>query len=414
MCGFGVLIQVMSPFSQTKVFTSDNHSHKEKKTDPSAMKKQSKNEGGKKTEHSSSDQLAAGVDKLSIEVPTSTSDRDKIKVKILINVPVGVTPEMSERPESHCQTFLDLLRRTAFKPEDEFRYNDIAVVFGINGKESEKGAIETEFQKPIQSKIAFKKFNFTWEKNIPFRKIRETIKEHEHTREFVKQFRTESPECKIYFCFFDADAVDFNHVLSSYIDVIHEHKYPTVMSTGYVFPKDSENRVNSERDRQVRIKTAEHFPLGTYYPEANFCVLLPDEEDTLPEKFDYPRDFNQDMESPILITQVKTREGFKAVFADKNPVVTSPPKQCKFHTNSRTWAMSASAHRDLEFTDEYISKTQKKGANDRRAGIGAFIPLLMDLINNAKITEEENRKHFKSPGADQVFQGAGAVRHLLE
>lgn len=38
-------------------------------------------------------------------------------------------------------------------------------------------------------------------------------------------------------------------------------------------------------DRKIRILTAEKFGLGTYYPECNFCVLLPDSEPTVPESF---------------------------------------------------------------------------------------------------------------------------------
>ncbi|KAA0719439.1 hypothetical protein E1301_Tti015946 [Triplophysa tibetana] len=489
--------------TKTKMSKSDNPSHKEKKT-PSPMKKQSKNEREEEAEPSNTDQLAAGVDKLTIKESTPPSDRDQIRVKFLINVPVGVTPEMSERKESHCQTFLDLLRRKAFKKKDEPRLKDIAVVFGFNGKESDKAAIKSESEKISTSEIAFKKFYFTWEeknKTIPYRKIRETIKDHEHTRNLVKHFRKDNLECIIYFCFFDADTVDFNHVLSSYIDVIHEHKYPTVMSTGYVFPEHSGNREKSERDRQVRIKTAEHFPLGTYYPEPNFCVFLPLGEDTLPEKFDYKRNYDNNMESPNLITQVKKR--CKAVFADKTPVVTKDSKKGQYHTNPRTWAVSAYAHKELELTYEYIheiieknrgkklkqtpkdgtpkdktlkdekpkedetpkedekpkEETQKEDETqkdlkpkedekpkddetpkedetpkdekskagktpkddekpkDIKSGRGrnsAHIPLLMALVKDNKTDPKLNRRHFKSPGADQVFQAAGAVRNLME
>ncbi|KAA0719441.1 hypothetical protein E1301_Tti015948 [Triplophysa tibetana] len=481
--------------------TSDNHSKKKEITDLSALKKQSEKEEENEAGPSSTDQLPPGP---RVEESTPPSDRDQIKVKFLINVPVGVTPEMSERKESHCQTFLDLLRRKAFKKKDEPRLKDIAVVFGFNGKESDKAAIKSESEKISTSEIAFKKFYFTWEeknKTIPYRKIRETIKDHEHTRNLVKHFRKDNLECIIYFCFFDADTVDFNHVLSSYIDVIHEHKYPTVMSTGYVFPKDSENRVKSERDRQVRIKTAEHFPLGTYYPEPNFCVFLPLGEDTLPEKFDYKRNYENNMESPNLITQVKKR--CKAVFADKTPVVTKDSKKGQYHTNPRTWAVSAYAHKELELTYEYIheiieknrgkklkqtpkdgtpkdktlkdekpkedetpkedekpkEETQKEDETqkdlkpkedekpkddetpkedetpkdekskagktpkddekpkDIKSGRGrnsAHIPLLMALVKDNKTVPKLNRRHFKSPGADQVFQAAKAVRNLME
>ncbi len=40
---------------------------------------------------------------------------------------------MSNSSESHCKKFLDLLNRTASRKEDEFRYKDIAVLFGLKG-----------------------------------------------------------------------------------------------------------------------------------------------------------------------------------------------------------------------------------------------------------------------------------------
>ncbi len=192
--------------------------------------------------------------------------------------------------------------------------------YPFNGKNSE--AVENEWQKNVESDITFKKMWFTWiNKEVPYQEIREKIKKHSHNNELVSQFRRDS-EVKNYYCFFDADTVDFNEVLSSYIDVIIEHIYPTVMSTGFLFPEQSKFRKESERDRQVRITTAEHFPLGTYYPEPNFCVLLPDGCDTIPERFTNTEYKQMNMESPVLIRQVKRREGFSAVFSNKNPIIT--------------------------------------------------------------------------------------------
>ncbi len=191
-----------------------------------------------------------------------------------------VTPEMSTSPESHCKKFLHLLKHNAFRTEDELRYRDIAVIFGLNGKEPD---VQKEMQKNVESTICFKKMFVTCPNDngeVPYRLIREKIKQHNETKQLVNQFREDS-EVQIYFCFFDADTVDFNEVLSSYIDVIKEHNYPTVMSTGFLFPEHSKFREESECDRQVRTITAEHFPLGTYYPEPNFCVLLPDGDTTL-------------------------------------------------------------------------------------------------------------------------------------
>ncbi|ROI64965.1 hypothetical protein DPX16_0831, partial [Anabarilius grahami] len=339
-----------------------------------------------------------------------------IRVKFLINVPMGIKPEMAKDAESDCQKFLDLLKSTAFSEEDNLRYEDIAVVFGLNGKESDEFAVDTEFQS-IMSEIRFEKFWFTWTENndIPYRTIREQIKNHEHTKEFVKYFTDKDPKDRIYFCFFDADTVDFNNVLSSYIDVIKEHNYPTVMSTGYVFPEDSEFRKESEQDRQVRIITAEQFPLGTYYPEPNFCVLLPDGCDTLSEKFDFPRDGENSMESPNLITQVKQREVFSAVFAKNNPVITCVSKNKQFHTTKKTWAISAYAHKELKVTEKYkIKKFGEEYLKDKRIANGLHASLLMDLLKSDVTAQQiEDKEPFEGPGVDKVFKAAKAVREYL-
>ncbi len=168
-----------------------------------------------------------------------------------------VTPEMSTSPESHCKKFLDLLNHNAFRKEDELRYKDIAVIFGLNGKEPD---VQKEMQNNVESTIRFKIIGFKWSNDngkVKFRVIREKIKQHNETKQLVNQFREDS-EVQIYFCFFDADTVDFNEVLSSYIGVIIEHNYPTVMSTGFLFPEHSKFREESECDRQVRTITAKH------------------------------------------------------------------------------------------------------------------------------------------------------------
>ncbi len=142
-------------------------------------------------------------------------------------------------------------------------------------------------------------------------------------------------------------------MLSSYKDVIKEHNYPTVMSTGFLF---SERKIESEPDRQVRIITAEHFPLGTYYPEPNFCVLLPDGHDTLPECFTNTKSKQMNTKSPVLIRQVKRREGFSAVFANKNPIITCDSRQKHCHRNPRAWENTAFPPNELNVTETYKQK----------------------------------------------------------
>ncbi|KAI2665277.1 Syndetin [Labeo rohita] len=220
-------------------------------------------------------------------------------------------------------------RSTAFMKKDEFRYEDIAVVFGLNGKESDREAIETEFEKNINN---------------------------------------------------------------------------------------SKFRINSERDRQVRIITAEHFPLGTYYPEPNLCVLLPDECDTLPESFTQGQKKTINMESPVLMRQVKLRRNFLAVFANKNPIITPVSEKKQYHTNPRTWAISAYAHGELKVTEGY--KQEKFGEEyekDKRVANRLYTALLMDLLESDKIALWlEQERPFEGRGAGQVFKAAKEVREYLK
>lgn len=379
------------------------------------IKKQSRMDNEeKKNENLSLDQLGTKFSKISIK---DSSDRKDIRVKFLINVPVGVTRKMSKNPKSHCGMFLDLLKTQAFREEDRFRYEDIAVIFGLNGKESDEEIIRTELRKNVKSEITFRKWGFKWPEkySIPYRLIREKNKQSVHTMELVRNFREKSPEVPIYFCFFDADTVDFNEVLSSYIDIIIEHKNPTVMSTGFLFPKDSKFRKKSEHDRDVRIITAKHFPLGTYYPEPNFCVLLLDGHDTLPERFTNTKSREMNMESSVLIRQVKRRRGFSAVFADKNPIITRDSSLKHSHTKPWTWAISAYTHRELEVTENYKKEIYGEAyETDKRKANRSYISLLMGLL---KSDEEAQRiveaKPFEGPGAGQVFKAAEAVRKYL-
>ncbi|KAF4114484.1 hypothetical protein G5714_004707 [Onychostoma macrolepis] len=126
--------------------TSDIHSHKEEKRGPSAIKQSVMENEEEKREpgNSSIDELATKISELNIK---RTSDRKETEVKFLINVPMEVTPEMSTSSESHCQKFLDLLNHKAFRKEDELRYKDIAVIFGLNGMEPD---VRKEMKKNVE------------------------------------------------------------------------------------------------------------------------------------------------------------------------------------------------------------------------------------------------------------------------
>ncbi|MGV2433225.1 MAG UNVERIFIED_CONTAM: hypothetical protein LVQ98_08265 [Rickettsiaceae bacterium] len=120
---------------------------------------------------------------------------------------------------------------------------------------------------------------------IPYQELREYAKNHPNTKKLVGEFRKASPKAPIYLSLIDSDTVDFNGIYSAYYRITKE-KLPTVMSTGYVFPKESrEYHLASTQDRYIRVITAKYIPSGIYYPEPNTCVLIPDDCYTVPESF---------------------------------------------------------------------------------------------------------------------------------
>ncbi|XP_045081365.1 uncharacterized protein LOC121574682 [Coregonus clupeaformis] len=307
-------------------------------------------------------------------------NQDK-KIKFLINVPMWVPLPNNNRPKdqikSQVQRLLTLLEETGFKEEDKEHLKDVAIIIGLNGKDSDdlrellSQLVEENEKKTI---FTYKKISFTWgpkgdikydpkpdpkKQQIPYTDIREYLKNHAETEKLVKELRKDDTDV-IYFSFIDADTVSFNQVYSSYLEIVRQHSNthngipPTVMSTGYEFP-DGDFKKASQVDNGVRIETAKYFPLGTYYPEPNFCVLLLEGEDTLTESF---IGRGKAMESPKLIKKVKQREEFTAVFTKGNPIVTSVPTRSKVtekglitaqsHYQPRVWATSAYMHGEIK------------------------------------------------------------------
>ncbi|KIE04651.1 Uncharacterized protein NF27_GZ00110 [Candidatus Jidaibacter acanthamoeba] len=184
---------------------------------------------------------------------------------------------------------------------------------------------------------------------VPYQALRERLKNHENTKELVTRFRSHAPNIPIYFGIVDSDVISFNRILLSYDQIYLESKLlstaiPVVMTTGYEFPAKAielpENfdskikemvpalKVASQFDRITRIATAKALPLGVYYPEPNLYILLPDQEETIPESFIDRKSKEGSLESKVLLKQVKKREGISKesfIFSAKNPLITMIP-----------------------------------------------------------------------------------------
>ncbi|KAJ8675510.1 hypothetical protein QAD02_011296 [Eretmocerus hayati] len=176
-------------------------------------------------------------------------------------------------------------------------------------------------------------------RDIPYQDIREYAKNHDKTTELIKNFRDSDSNALIYLHLLDADVYDCNKVYSAYLRILRScYKPPTVMSTGYKFPKDKENLAHhllSDMERMHRVITIFYIPLGTYYPEPNMCILVPRKCKTVDESFiDGKRNQRGTLESPILLTDIQNkRDNVDAIFSDDNPIITEIPLRAK---NNRT------------------------------------------------------------------------------
>ncbi len=103
-------------FSRTKMSMTDNYSHKEEKADPSAIKKKS----GMENEEEKREPANSSLDQLETEI-------SKLSIKVMV--------EQFCMVDAYTFFFLVNYKESqAFREEDRFRYEDIAVVFGLNGK----------------------------------------------------------------------------------------------------------------------------------------------------------------------------------------------------------------------------------------------------------------------------------------
>lgn len=364
---------------------------------------------------------------------TEETQQSSKKIKFVINVPMWV-PTPDEDPEtdimSQCQKFLDLLETTGFNKEDQVHLKDVAIIIGLNGEDDpeRKKILKKLLEKKENSKCRFEKISFTWgpqgdiqheKKTPPYQKIREYLKNDEKTKKLVREIREDN--CLVYFSFIDADTVSFNQVYSSYLQIVQDHSNdhsdpPTVMTTGYEFP-EGKFKEASQVDRKMRIKTAKHFPLGTYYPEPNFCVLLSPGVDTLLESFIDKRSQSESMESPVLIRQVKMRDmsHFSAIFADGKPIITTVPLGSKVDSKGLTttqshliphvWATGAYTHLEMK----YKPKMGKKRYYNAR---GYLIKLLTCDDEEFEKKCGGNNFPFEGPGAEPLVEALYSVRPL--
>lgn len=214
---------------------------------------------------------------------------------------------------------------------------------GVNVPVTDVKRVEKYYQSlDAEQKLLFLEENET-KYPVPYQELREHLKMHENTKYLVEEVRRNFPSAPCYLTIMDSDIVDYNKVFSSYLAIVKDamngktETLPDIMSTGYIFPNDAQfGKAMTEASqicREIRAITAQHLPLGTYYPEPNFCILIDPEENTVPESFISCFMLASNQESRVIIKHLKKSRGqLNAVFSsEKAPIITALPERCMFY-----------------------------------------------------------------------------------
>lgn len=344
----------------------------------------------------------------------------------MINIPLKV--DSVEQAQIRCRYLLDAIIY-GFEEEDrQFMrgkngkdvLEDVAVIFGMNGKHSPELAqvLKTLETFRHDCKIKYSIITYTWGSGgtiakdatePPYQSIRERLKDDAATAKLVEELRGKDRSCLVYFSFVDSDTIHFNSIYSEYLKIVREEQRkdsipPTLMSTGYEFHSGSEFHIASWLDHWIRVAVAKEHPLLVYYPEPNFCVLVPDKHNTITESFiDKKR---KKMESAVLINQVKTRANFKAVFPDRKPIIIDIPARFELSPDGLKTGQSVLGGMNLAkganccgllINDQTFIKEALTNERKKQKGIaGRNRGFIMNLYN-AKSEQEFNELSKRNP-----------------
>lgn len=175
---------------------------------------------------------------------------------------------------------------------------------------------------------------------IPYREVRDTLKDSLATRHLVQQFRKEPGD--VYIVFLDGDIRSFRYQredpgMFSVLDENYLRSQFEIGSTGYTIrePNNTFLELSVLADLFVRESTARFIKKGVYYPEPCTAVKVPIGCDSIPERFSHPgnSDYESPKEMPRLIDAVlrnrKLDPQNAMVFDARGAIVTALPRRMK-------------------------------------------------------------------------------------
>lgn len=175
---------------------------------------------------------------------------------------------------------------------------------------------------------------------VPYREIRETIKNDSATIKQVRSLRQSGAvdPNKIYLGIFDSDTKALRSAsnplgtFGQYDNMILTIKRPFVLSTGYrVCDEASElTKFAVTLDMAIRYTTTQFIANGIYYPEPNLLIQVEPSEDTVIESFNTTdEDYNSPIESKVILKHILQNRKLDFCtdfhFSNISPVITETP-----------------------------------------------------------------------------------------
>ncbi len=179
---------------------------------------------------------------------------------------------------------------------------------------------------------------------VPYQGLRELAKNHEKTKELVREARIDSPGSDVYLSIVDGDTVSFNGIYSAYLRIYGKADVvPTIMSTCYEFTQEKAADLpfveGSKLCKKIRVATAKFVKLGIYITEPNVCILIPSERDTLAESFiDSTLKLGNAESAALMKNLIKSRgiDNLEVVISNDNPLLTAIPPRVRKTKSGKT------------------------------------------------------------------------------
>ena len=175
---------------------------------------------------------------------------------------------------------------------------------------------------------------------VPYREIRDAIKNHGETERLVRVMRAANAAKAIFLTILDDDFLSLRRTPGSLsffeaLDRNYLQKPFEIGSTGYTINRDNPLLwLSVMADLTVRYSTVRHVKAGVYYPEPCTAIKVPASEETVPENFsDGTNRYTSPQEMPRLIAGVLDRRKLSSqdsmCFDMSGAIVTTTPARFK-------------------------------------------------------------------------------------